>query len=365
MIIRQKYLVAAGLIVLSALIVLTCVLQHYGGQKPAPPKPMVGFLLQGDVQDGGWTSSNYRGVMSAAEAMDIQIDVRNDVAAGSDQLAAAIDDMKAGQEKLVFLASSDYGKDMRALQARSPKQIFAIPALEQPDSGHMISYALRLYQAEYLAGILAGQHSRTERIGYVASTPLPEVIRCIDAFTLGVQRVKPQARVIVYWIGSWNDEAREEQATAALVEQAGTDIINSHQDCDYVQRTAARLGAGFFGYQEKVEGAEEHELAVVVSDWAQVYRMILQDYQRERLKSSYWLGIPEKAVGLAELSPQLTEVERQSMEQAERDLAAGSNVFSGEIRDAQGQLRCAEDESITDETLINMDWYVEGVSFYD
>ena len=362
---KEKYILAAGAVVLFILIVLIGTLQHYGGQTEPEVKPKVGFILQGAFEERGWNHNHYLGLQAAAETMELQLDGHENTPAGSEECRRIIKEMSEAGERLIFLASADYAQDLAAVRGSTPREIFVIPALEHPADEHVVPYFIRLYQGEYLAGVLAGARTKTGRIGYVASMPIPETIRGINAFALGIRRVNPQAQLIVHWIGSWDNSKLEVEATENLIDRAGVDVLNSHQDRHSVQETAAARGVDSIGYQETMKNATEHSLATVVCDWSVPYRRILQDYQQGQLNSGYWLGFPEKAIDLTDYSPSLTEEQRQAVEQAKQDIRSGHNMFSGEIRDLAGNIRCEADESITDETLISIDWFVEGVKFYE
>ncbi len=362
---KQGHVLAAGCIVLFVIAVLLLVLQGYSHRGNEGKKMTIGVLLQGGFAEKGWNHRNYEGIQEAAETLGLQLDSRENLPADSADVLPTLQQMAASDQKLVFLASADYADDMMQAKAKGSPLVFAIPSLEQPPDERCVPYFVRLYQGEYLAGMLAGMHTKNNRIGYVASMPVPETIRCIDAFTLGARRMNPQAEVVVYWIGSWDNANKEIHAAHALIESASVDVLNSHQDRAYVQHVAEQSGIDYFSYQDPFEGASEHNLATVTCDWSVVYQKILQDYQQGQLQNLYWVGLVEGAVDLADYSAAVTETEKQEIEIAKQEIRGGHTIFSGEIHDLQGNRRCAPDETISDATLIHMNWFVEGVKFYE
>ena len=114
-----------------------------------------------------------------------------------------------------------------------------------------------------------------------------------------------------------------------------------------------------------MEDSDGHAIAVLVCDWSAVYRRIMQDYQQGQLQPLYWEGIQDGAINLTDFSGRVTEEEKQTVSKAKQEIREGFTIFSGELRDQQGVVRCAKDESLSDNTLIHMDWFVEGVRFYE
>ena len=64
-------------------------------------------------------------------------------------------------------------------------------------------------KGRYIAGVIAGKVSKTNKIGYVASFPIPEVVRGINAFMLGARSVNPKMSISVVWVNSWYDPGKE------------------------------------------------------------------------------------------------------------------------------------------------------------
>lgn len=362
---KQGHVLMAGCVVLFFIALLLIRLEYYGQPEDIRGKMTVGVLLQGGFEEPGWNHRNYAGIREAAGVLGLQLDSHENCKAGSQETAETIYQMEQADRMLVVLASADYLANMKAARDCGFQMVFAVPSLEQPPDKQCIPYFVRLYQGEYLAGILAGMHTKSGHIGYVASMSVPETVRCIDAFMLGVRRVNSQADVTVHWIGSWDDADKEIRAAYDLIEKTGVDVINSHQDRAYVQQTAEKCGIDYFSYQDPVQGGSQHNLAMLSCDWSVVYREILQDYQQGQLRELYWAGLTEGAVDLVDYSSAVDMAERQTLEQARQEIRHGQTIFSGTIRDIHGVERCAAEESVSDAVLIHMDWFVEGVKFYE
>ena len=363
---KQYHILIVGAVVLATLAILLGMMQSYVSRDTrSQPKTAMGIMLQGSFEDKGWNHRNYEDASAAADALGISLDSRQNIVAGSADSQQTIHAMELDGKKVLFLSSADYSGDMEAARKAGSRLIFAIPALERVPDGNCIPYFLRLYQGEYLSGILAGMQTKSNRIGYVASMPLPETVRGINAFALGVRRCNPKAQVVVYWVGSWDVAAAEIQGTRALIEKEGVDVVNSHQDRGNIQQEASRLGVDSIAYQEPMEDSSGHVMAVLVCDWSVVYRRIMQDYQQGQLQPLYWEGLQDGAIDLTGFSSRVTDREKQEIEKAKTEIREGYTIFAGELRDQKGVLRCARDESLSDDTLIHMDWFLEGVRVYE
>ena len=98
------------------------------------------------------------------------------------------------------------------------------------------------------------------------------------------------------------------------------------------------------------------------------YEAIIRQYLRGNSADYkiYWVGIDENAVKLADFSAEVSEDIKTEVSKATNEILAGHDVFSGEIYDKEGNLRCKENQAIRDEVLLEQfDWYVEGVEFYE
>ena len=326
-------------------------------------KPCIGLILYGGRDEAGWNRQHYEGVMAAAERCGIDVDVIDHVTfdekSAEETMQKLANDGKG--HDFVIASSADFALATDRLHDSGSRMDVALPKLDATKRG-IVPYFVRLYQGEYLAGILAGLETQTGCIGYVASTRNPEVCRSVNAFLLGARETRKDARVLVAFIGSWNNPEAEQQAAARLVEH-GADILNSHQDTMAVQAYAETHGVMFFDYLEPYPSTTGLALANVLCRWDMVYEKMMRDYLQGRFHGIYWIGIEDNAVGLQGFSPRVSEEARQRVAAEEQRLRENGSVFSGAVYDTDGQLRVADGETLSDAALIHLDWYAEGVEF--
>jgi basic membrane protein A and related proteins len=218
----------------------------------------------------------------------------------------------------------------------------------------------RMENARYLSGIAAGAATESNIIGYVAAFDIPEVVRGINAFTLGVRSVNPEAEVRVVYTNTWFGPPQEREAAQALLDQ-GADVIAQHQDTTEPQNAAAEAGAVSIGYNSDMRGVVgDTVLTSPVWDWGVKYTEIVQRVLDGTYETESYYG--SEIVDLAPFSPSVDARIVDMIEAQDAAIRDGSaDVFCGPIRSNTGVLVVAEGRCLTDPELLSMDWYVEGV----
>lgn len=325
----------------------------------------VGVVFVSGVDDGGWSQAHYNGFESLGD-MDLRLLYRENVSDKDDSVVAVVDELAEEGAKVIFTTSVDYGPYMLQCAGAHPDIMF-YHCTGTETAPNLATYIGRMYQARFLTGIVAGMETRTNELGYVAAMPIPEVLRGINAFTLGVRSVNPEAVVHVEWTGAWEDAALEEQAVNRLLRHP-IDVLAQHQNT--ATPTAALQKAGrddvlSIGYNLDRSGDfPDSYLTAAVWNWGAFYRSRLQEYLMGQFVSrSYWDGIETGIVDLCRTkhmdSPELLE----RLEEARRRMLGGEwDVFYGPIYDRDGRLRVAQGETLSDEYLLqNLYWFVDGV----
>ncbi len=327
----------------------------------------VGAVLVGSKVDGGWNESHYKGIMKACQEYDCELKVREYVHESAHESAFydAVEELIDEGANVIFLTSFGYGTYMDKIAAQHPNvAFFGI-------SGHgkgknSTSYFARIYQVRYLAGIVAGAATKTGILGYVAAMPNAQTNRGINAYALGMRKANPQAKLLVSFTGSWDDENAQREKVHRLAE-AGADVITYHEDKPHAIQKAEAMGLYSTGYGSTREKYSSRYLTAALYDWDVVYARVLGDYMSGRVNMSreYWLGLADGGVRLDNLSSMVSTQTRELVEQ-ELQSIRNQDVFTGMIYDNEGRLRCEDGEQISDHELFyGMDWFVEGVEIDD
>lgn len=349
------------------LLLLVVTALAFGLDREEKPSLKIGFITIGNIREAGWNASQYQGIKAAADKFGISLLVRDNVKENSGECPAAIRELIQEGASMIFLASYSYSSEARELVEEYPNIAFATNSAEV-HARNMTAYFVRMYQARYLSGALAGLRTKTNTIGYVAAMPNSEVNRGINAFTLGVRRTNPTAKVVVMWTGAWQDEAKEAANAERLIRERGADVLAYHQDEDAVCRVADRYGVDFIGYNALLTDCSAHYLTSVICRWDLYYIDIVQRYLKGELNAvrNHWLGIDRSAVALTEFSPAVPSDAAEQVDALRQELASGGLIFTGEIYDNRGILRCAADEAICDDVLLErMNWLVQGVEILE
>ncbi|ORT99246.1 membrane protein, Bmp family [Anaerovibrio sp. JC8] len=359
---RSKYEWGLLLGLITVIVLFVSSLWYFSNDKDQEP-PMVGMVLLGGMDEEGWNAPQYRGMKKACDSMGVKLLVSDHNSGLDGACADAVREMVKNGAGMVFLTSYSYTTDAKTLIREFPQIAFGTNSAECRGR-NMTSYFIRMYQGRYLTGALAGLRTKSNIIGYVAAMPNSEVNRGINAFTLGVKRTNPQARVIVMYTGSWQDEEIEAANANRLITKEHADVITYHQDEPAAANVAEELGIDYIGYYEDLQNRSEHDLTSVVCNWDRYYEEIVKYYLKGEMNfvDNRWVGMEAGLVELSPFSDAVDYEQRGILDQLKKEMMAGNFVFAGEIYDNQGKLRCRSDEVIRDDRLLqHMDWLVKGV----
>ncbi|MBE5963855.1 MAG: BMP family ABC transporter substrate-binding protein [Lachnospira sp.] len=358
----QRLLIILGILVA---VIIAVIIVTFGYKKDTKTK--IGLIITGSIDDDGWNGVHYEGVKNACKDLDAKLLVKENVKEDKESCEKAINDLIKEGATMIILSSYEYPKLAKdAVQKNPDIAFYGISA--EVYTKNMTSYFGRMYQARYLAGVLAGLKTENGNVGYVAAMPNVEVNRGINAFTLGVKSVNPDASVNVIWTGTWDDKDKEIKATKDLVNNKNVDVITCHQNQQNVVNEADRLGIYSIGYNEETKGLSDKYLTASVWDWENLYNQIIREFMQGKGNTvqRHWFGIETGVIKLSPYSAKVTDAEKAQIEQIKAEMLAGKNVFSGIIYDTEGKMRCNEGESISDEILLGkLDWYVDGVVMYE
>lgn len=355
------------LLIIAALILVAMIVLIFTINAKKDDAKTVGLILTGASTDGGWNGMHYQGVASACETLGVKLLVKENIAEGTGKCAEAVDELVKEGAGMIILSSYAYPVEIKDTIQKYPDiSFYGISAEYYADN--MTSYFGRMYQARYLAGIVAGMKTESDVIGYIAAMPNSEVNRGINAFTLGTKRVNKDAKVKVIWTNEWENGEKEAEAAETLMQECGADVLTYHQNQHNVAKTADAAGVYSIGYHATEEGLSENYLTAAVWDWNALYCQIIREYLQGKGNAvkRHWFGIETGVVGLSEYSPLVDEAIKAETERAQKEMEQGKNIFSDVIYDNTGKLQCDEGESVSDEILLErMTWFVDGVEIYE
>lgn len=353
-------------LVLTVLLVAALAVGCGESQTPAETteEPMkVGFIYVGPIGDAGWTFTHDLGAeFMKKELGNVELIKAESVLETPTDTERVLNQMISQGCKIIFATSFGYMDSVIKVAQQHPDVVF-LHCSGYKTADNVGTYFGRIYQARYLSGIAAGKMTKSNVIGYVAAHPIPEVVRGIDAFTLGVRSANPEAVVKVVWTNTWYDPAKEKDAGKSLVE-AGADVIAQHQDTPGPQQAAEEAGVYGISYNsDMTKFAPQAVLTGPVWDWGPYYVKTVKAVQDGTWKSEqYWGSIAEGIVGLAPYASFLPDDVKQLIEDKKSELVSGKwDVFDGPIKAQDGTLKVPEGQSLSDQEKLELNWFVEGV----
>ena len=330
--------------------------------KPEPLK--VAFAYVGPVGDGGWTFAhdNARKALEKEFGDKIVTSFVENVPESADA-ERVLRDMATQGNKLIFGTTFGYMEPMLKV-APDFKDVKFEHATGYKQADNMRTYDSRTYEGAYMAGVIAGKMTKSNTLGVVASIPIPEVIRNINAFTLGAQSSNPKVKTKVVWVNGWFDPPKETEAATALI-NGGADVLFQNTDSPAVLKTAEAKGKRAFGWDSDMTayGPKAH-LASAVINWGPYYIKATKEALDGSWKggTGVWWGVKEGAIDIVSIAEDVPAETKAKVEEVKKGLADGSFViWKGPLMDNTGKVMIAKDAAADDKYLSGLNVYVKGV----
>lgn len=342
---------------LLAVLLLCAVNTAYGADK----EMKVGFVYVSPIGDAGYSYSHDKGRQAIEALPGVTTSYVEAVPEGPDSERVMQNMARKGFD-VIFATSFGYMDPMLKVAKQFPKTVF-MHCSGFKTAENMGNYFGRIYQARYLSGMVAGAMTKSNVLGYVAAFPIPEVIRGINAFTLGARAVNPNATVRVVWTKTWYDPATEKEAAKSLLD-ISADVIAQHQDSPGPQEAAQEKGVYSIGYNSDMSTfAPKAHLTAPVWNWGSYYTKVIEDVRKGAWKpEAAWPGMADGVVELAPFGPMVPQDVQDKVNAEKARIVAGTQkIFVGPIKDQNGEVKIAEGVVATDPELLGMTWFVEGV----
>ncbi len=272
-------------------LVLSC-----GGKKEpeakaaaaAPEKKVkAGFVYIGPAGDYGWTYAHDQGRLYAMKELPWLETVTVESVPEGD--AVRFIDRLVQEQKVdvVFTTSFGYIDDtVKAAEKYKDTKFFHCSGFKR--AANLGNYMGDMYQIYYLNGLMAGALTKSNKIGYVAAFPIPELFRHMNAFALGIKETNPKAKIHVKWIYAWYGPDKAREAAEALVAE-GCDVLGFTEDTPTVIEVAQEHTAkgktvySFSHYSPMQQYGKDSVVSGQLTDWGVLYKRMLQDYKDGKL----------------------------------------------------------------------------------
>ncbi len=330
----------------------------------------VGFIYVGPKDDYGYNQAHAEGAKTLS-ALGVKIREEEKVPETVDVQKTMESMINLDGAKLLFPTSFGYfDPHIIKMAEKYPDVVFLHCGglfVEGKTPKNVGSYFGYIDEAQYVSGIVAGLTSKSNKLGFVAAKPIPQVLRNINAFTLGAQSVNPKITTSVIFTGDWSLPVKEAEATNSLVDQ-GADVVTCHVDSPKVViETAEKRGIYSSGYHANQSAlAPKGYLTGAEWNWAAVYK----DYVEKVKAGKPWDhlvrgGFKEGFIKMSPYGAAVSAEAKTKADAAKEALTAGKLViFKGPLKDSAGKevIAAGTERGQTDIELEKMNYLVSGVS---
>lgn len=330
----------------------------------AQDKTRLGFIYVGPIGDGGWTYEHDQARLKLEEHFGDKVETvyQESVPEGADA-ERAITQMALQGADLIFTTSFGYMDPTINVAKKFPDVKFE-HATGFKTAENVSVYSARFYEGRAVQGHIAGHMTKSNIVGYIASYPVPEVIRGINAAYIHAKKVNPDVKFKIIWAYTWFDPAKEADAATALIEQ-GADVILQHTDSTAPQAAAEKAGdvITFGQASDMAEYKPAPRVSSIIDNWAPYYIERTQAVMDGTWETSQtWDGIGPGMVEIGEITEAVPEAVKASALELKDSIASGAyHPFTGPLNKQDGSDWLGGGETPEDDMLLGMDFFVEGI----
>ncbi len=291
------------------------------------------FLYFGPIGDFGWTYEAHLGAQELArEFPSVEVSEREN--ACSRDTPKILKAYAENGYQVIFCHSYNFGKYISKAAANYPNAVFMWGGGVEKKGPNTGIYFARMYEAKFLAGMVAGKVTKTNGIGYAAALPSPDVIRNINAFARGVSLVNPDAKVHVEWVGEWYNPSKERGVSLSLMDK-GCDILTHHSDSYAPAKAAEERGVRYISFGSDMKRfAPNAYLTGTVWNWApvmiDVVKALLDGKWNRQPAQDWWYGLSKDAVRLAPFCDTLPSALKKRVQAKKQAIIDGKfEIFPG------------------------------------
>ena len=320
------------------------------------------FVYVTPIGDHGWTYAHHNGVMHLKKVLGDDVIITEVENVPEDSDSERVITSLARKNDIVFTTSFGYMNPTANVAKRYPNVKFEHATGYMP-SKNVANYQAKFYEGRHVLGRIAGGMTKNNIIGWVASFPIPEVIRDINSAFLAAKSVNPNVEMRIIWVYTWFDPGKESNAANALIAQ-GADVLFQHTASTAVMTTAEDKGVFAFGQASDMrKWGPNAQLTGIINDWG--------PYYVERVKAvrdGTWTsadsfeGIKQGMVKFAPMNQKIpTDIKNDAMKAIIDFAMEKVDPFMGPINKQDGTPWLGVGETAPIADLMGMQFYVEGI----
>ncbi len=327
-------------------------------------KVKAGFIYVGPIGDYGYSHQHNLGRLALEAAMPGQVETTyvESVPEGADA-ERVLTQMALAGTNIIFATSFGYMDAVINVAAKFPKVKFE-HATGYKRADNVATYSARFYEGRAVIGTIAGMMTKANKVGYIASYPIPEVIRGINSAFVSARKVNKDVEFRVVWAYTWFDPAKEADAANALIEQ-GCDVIMQHTDSTAPMTIAEKKGIIAFGQASDMAAfGPTAQMTAIIDNWGPYYTARVKALMDGSWTSTdTWDGIAAGMVEFADFNARMPEPVAMAGHKLVTEIGSSAvKPFTGPLNKQDGSAWLAESETADDATLAGMSFYVEGLT---
>ena len=324
------------------------------------------FIYLGPIADGGWTYQHHRGAEAAKAGLGDRVEIVWKENVEEDSSAEAeIEDFANSGCNIIFTTSFGFMDATNAVAGRHPDVKFEHATGYIREFPNVSTYNARFYEGRAVQGLIAGRMTRTNKIGYIASFPIPEVLAGINSYYVNAKRVNPDVELTVIWAFTWFDPEIERKAARDMID-SGVDVIAAHTDSTATMEEAAKSGGSVIGFGQASDMADfkpSPRVSAIINNWGPYYFRRIN----ELINGTYEQADSEEGIGsgvvligqITEEVPSSVKAEAEALRDA---IGAGTtSPFVGPLNKQDGTPWLKDGEVAPIGDILGMNFLVEGI----
>ncbi|MBQ8639863.1 MAG: BMP family ABC transporter substrate-binding protein [Lachnospiraceae bacterium] len=322
----------------------------------ANKKLKIAFIHDKNKEDSAWTYGHELGRMYLQDEFSKHVETMclDNVTPG-ESLDRAFDAALRQKCDIIFTTTPQFLETSLKMAVKYPN-VKILNCSVNPSHRYVRTYYARLYEAKFLAGIIAGSMSASGKIGYMADYPINGMIANINAFAFGARMVNPRAKVYLEW-----SSVRSKKEILDDYRAKGVTMVSCQE---MITPSSASREFGLIS----LENEEPENIALAIWNWGALYKRLIQSIQDgswktedDGLAMSYWWGMSADVIDII-CSKKVPEATMRLVQLMKREICSGSfHPFSGTLYTQDGPIPGEENKHLDPEEIIGMNWLAENV----
>lgn len=294
-------------------------------EEPAAEEQLrVAVIFNTTIKDGGYAQAGYESLMAMKEKYNLEVSIQESVADA--QVKDVLRSYAAEGYDLVYAHELYFTDAVNEVAAEFPDVKFGVTGY-MANSPNVIAMDATNWEGVYLAGVVAGMMTETNKIAMVTVSQSPIALKMVNAMYMGAQSQNPDAEILHLFTGSFDDVVKaKEMATAAIKDGADIAYGNCGMGTTGVIEAAKENNTYAIGSSvDRGPLAPEIVLTSNLMDSGRYLTLVIEGLVNNNLEwgQVYVLGVADGVEGLAPFNDAVTQEVIDAVEQATQDLIDG------------------------------------------